>query len=421
MFCQLHAHRLVSQTGLIFIISFSLMVFAQEPDRALLAPFARTDYRVLHHSALVADGHNDTVGRILDEGVDISKRLADGNLDIPRMKEGGLDLSFFAAWVDPRYMTAATDQSAERVHAMIDALEKLVAAHPGEVGFAKNTREAGRLVSENKIAIAMGIEGGHAIENSLDELERFAKRGIRYMTLTWNNSLTWATSGKDEAERKDLKFRGLTPFGRQVVRKMNELGVMVDVSHVGVQTFWDVMVTTRKPVIASHSSVYALCPHFRNLRDEQIKAVAKNGGVILINFYAGFLDSTYEKRVEEFRHSHQDLFANLRRQAMDDHGVINERKYGQLIQEKAGDELNALRPPLSVLIDHLEYIAKLVGPEYVGLGSDFDGLSALPKDLDDVSKLPLITKALQERGWGDEAIKKILGGNLLRVWKANEK
>jgi membrane dipeptidase len=374
----------------------------------------------LHRSALVADGHNDTPGRLVDEGIDISKRLADGNIDIPRLQEGGLDLPFFAAWIDPKYMTSGTgkdkDQSSERVHAMIDAVEKVVAANPHDVGFAKSTAEAERLIAEGKIAIAMGIEGGHAIENSLEELERFARRGIRYMTLTWNNSLDWATSGKDEAEKKDLKFRGLTKFGKQIVRKMNELGVIVDISHVGVQTFWDVLVTTRKPVIASHSSVYTLCPHFRNLRDDQIKAVAKNGGVILINFYAGFLDSTYEKK----RDRYAPLLAQLRAQAVDADGTFNQVKFGQLVQEQAGAELQTLRPPLTLLIDHLEYIAKLVGPEYVGIGSDFDGVSALPQEMDDAAKLPLITKALQERGWSDDAIKKILGGNFVRVWKANE-
>jgi len=393
----------------IFILSTPLVLFAQ------------TDYKILHRSAIVADGHNDTVGRMLDENLDISKRLADGNIDIPRLKEGGLDLPFFGAWIDPKYMTSGTgkdkDQSAERVHAMIDAVEKLAAANPNDVGFAKSTVEAERLIAEGKIAIAMGIEGGHAIENSLAELERFAQRGIRYMTLRWNNSLDWATSGKDEAEKKDLKFRGLTKFGKHVVRKMNELGVMVDISHVGVQTFWDAIRTTRKPVIASHSCAYALCAHFRNLRDDQIKAVAKNRGVILVNFYAGFIDSTYDRK----RAKHESLLNKLRQQATDPDGTFNQVKFGQLVQEQGGDEIKSLRPPLSMLIDHIEYIAKLVGPEYVGLGSDFDGVSALPQEMDDVGKLPLITKSLQERGWSDEAITKILGGNFLSVWKANEK
>jgi membrane dipeptidase len=418
---QFYSRRRILLPVLILFLAMPPALFAQNNEPALPAAFAKTDYMILHRSALVADGHNDTAGRMLDEGIDISKRLADGNLDIPRLKEGGLDLPFFAAWVDPKYMSSGTgknkNQSAERVQAMIDAVEKLAAANPHDVGFAKSAAEAEQLIAESKIAIAMGIEGGHAIENSLGELERFARRGIRYMTLTWNNSLDWATSGKDEAEKKELKFRGLTKFGRQVVRKMNELGVMVDISHVGVQTFWDALITTRKPVIASHSSVYALCPHFRNLRDDQIKAVAKNGGVILINFYAGFLDSTYDRK----RAKYEPLLKKLRQQAVDADGTFNQVKFGQLVQEQGNDELNSLRPPLTLLIDHIEYIAKLAGPEYVGLGSDFDGVSALPQDMDDVTKLPLITKSLQQRGWSDDAIKKILGGNFLRVWKANEK
>ncbi len=405
-----------------FYLRDSIAAFASSLFLAVpLVLFAQTDYMVLHRNAMVADGHNDTVGRMLDEKLDISQRLPDGNIDLPRLKEGGLDLPFFGAWVDPKYMTSGTgkekDQSAERVHAMIDAVEKLVAANPRAVGFAKSSVEAERLIAGGKIAMAMGIEGGHAIENSLPELERFAQRGIRYMTLTWNNSLDWATSGKDEAEKTDLTFRGLTKFGKQVVRRMNDLGVMVDISHVGVQTFWDVMHTTRKPVIASHSCAYALCAHFRNLRDDQIKAVAKNGGVILVNFYAGFLDSTYDRR----RAKSEPLLDKLRKQATDPDGTFNQVKFGQLVQEQGGEEIKSLRPPLSLLIDHIEYIAKLAGPEYVGLGSDFDGVSALPQEMDDVSKLPLITKSLQERGWSDDAIKKILGGNFMRVWKANEK
>jgi len=415
MSCQFIFRFLNLLLMIIFFFLISPKLFAQNTRSE------KSAYLLLHRSAIIADGHNDTVGRMLDEKIDISKRLADGNIDLPRLKEGGLDLPFFGAWVDPKYMTSGTgkdkDQSAERVHAMIDAVEKLVTANPNEVGFAKNSKEAELLIANDKIAMAMGIEGGHAIENSLEELERFAKRGIRYMTLTWNNSLDWATSGKDEAERKDLKFRGLTKFGREVVKKMNELGVMVDISHVGMQTFWDALATTRKPVIASHSCVYALCRHFRNLRDDQIKAVAKNGGVILINFYAGFIDSTFDRKMVKYG----PVLAKLRQQAIDPDGTFNQVKFGQLVQEQGGEELKSLRPPLSWLIDHIEYIAKLVGPEYVGLGSDFDGVSALPQDMDDVTKLPLITKALQERGWSDDDIRKILGENFLRVWKANEK
>lgn len=383
-----------------------------------------TDFRELHFNTIVADGHNDSVGRIVDSGLNLAERLPDGHIDLPRLFEGNLKLPFFAAWVDPQYISNGphgSDQSAERVDAMIDAIAKLIRDNPDKLGQAENTRRAQEIIASGKIAIAMGIEGGHAIEDRLELLDHFAARGIRYMTLTWNNSTNWATSALAEVDTSAaLPFRGLTAFGKQVIRRMNELGMMVDVSHVGAQTFWDALATTNKPVIASHSSVHRLCPHFRNLRDEQIKAVAKNRGVILINFYAGFLDSTYHSRLAAFHETHRTEYEAIRLSVQAQDSIVLEYRVNSLMQERFGDELEQLRPPFSVLIDHIDYVARLVGPDYVGLGSDFDGITALPQEIDDVTDLPRITKALQERGWSDEAIRKILGGNLLRVWRANE-
>ena len=268
-----------------------------------------------------------------------------------------------------------------------------------------------------------GLEGGHMIENSLANLDNFYTRGVRYMTLTWNNSTDWATSALDEASpnpsrggalKDSVRRKGLTDFGKQVVKRMNELGMMVDLSHVGEQTFWDAISTTTKPVIVSHSCAYALCPHRRNLKDDQIKAVGKNGGVIHLNFYSGFVDSSFERRTEIFNKNHKTERDSLLKQ--------NPEPYfaDVFLFEKYADEVRALRPPLSLLLNHLDYIVRLIGVDHVGLGSDFDGINSAPQQLDDVTAMPLITKELLKRGYSKKDIRKILGENFLRLLKANE-
>ena len=243
------------------------------------------------------------------------------------------------------------------------------------------------------------------------------------MTLTWNNSTSWATSAKDETApskspptgetlKDSVMHKGLTNFGKQVVKRMNELGMIVDISHVGEQTFWDAINTSTKPVIASHSCVWNLCPHRRNLKDDQIKAIGKNGGVIHLNFYAGFIDSTYEKKSKVFLERHQtEVDSLLKLKIQPDYAKI-------MVGEIHRDEVNAFRPPLSILLDHLDYIVKMIGVDHVGLGSDFDGIEAAPLELNGVQDFPLITKALLERGYRKKDIQKILGGNFIRVFKA---
>jgi len=217
------------------------------------------------------------------------------------------------------------------------------------------------------------------IENDLGKLDSLYKRGARYMTLTWNNSTPWATSAYDETFTKDLPHKGLTDFGKQVVQRMNQLGMIVDVSHVGEKTFWDVINTTKKPIIASHSSVYNLCPHQRNLKDEQIKAIAKNGGVIQINFYSGYIDSTYSGKEKAFIEKHKTEYDSLIKSGKDDWDAL------VILFQKYPDEEYAIRPAFALLIEHIEYIIRLVGVDYVGLGSDFDGVNSLPRELDDVA------------------------------------
>ncbi len=283
-----------------------------------------------------------------------------------------------------------------------------------------------KAVKEQKLAAMIGVEGGHMIEDRLDYLESLFKRGVRYMTLTWNNSTSWATSAMDETPgsrqqfgaddaTQDMKDRkkGLNDLGKQIVRRMNELGMMVDLSHVGEQTFWDAINTSTKPILVSHSCVYSICPVFRNLKDDQIKAVAKNGGVIHLNFFSGFLDSGFVTRNRAFSQKHKAERDSIRATVTDPYFADN------YLFQKYADEVKSLRPPLSLLIDHLDYIVKLVGVDYVGLGSDFDGINSSPQQLDDVTSFPLITEELVKRGYNEKAIRKILGENFIRVFKAN--
>ena len=235
------------------------------------------------------------------------------------------------------------------------------------------------------------------------------------MTLTWNNSTSWATSAADETRKKDsLLHKGLTDFGKQVVRRMNELGMLVDLSHVGEQTFWDAINTTTKPVIASHSNAYTLCPVSRNLKDDQIKAIGKNGGVIHLNFYSGFVDSNYNKSKAIFLKNHKQEVDSLKNLKWANYEIE------QWTAKKYPQEVEAYRPNLSQLLDHLDYIVRLIGVDHVGLGSDFDGIESAPRPLDDVTAFPLITKALLERNYSKKDIEKILGGNFIRVFKANQ-
>ena len=235
------------------------------------------------------------------------------------------------------------------------------------------------------------------------------------MTLTWNNSPSWATSAADESKHSFIVTPyGLNDFGIRVVKRMNELGMMIDVSHNGEKTFWDVIKYTTRPIIASHSSVYALCPVYRNLKDDQIKAIAKNGGVIQVNFYSGFIDSNYMPRLNHFLKLHKAEADSLRRLKQPEYSVLD------YLFTRYKTELQSLRPPLSLLIDHIDYIAKLVGADYVGLGSDFDGIESSPLGLDGVEDYPKITEALLKRGYSKKDIYKILGGNFLRVFRANE-
>ncbi len=376
-------------------------------------------YKKLHFKSLVVDTHNDILNASFEKKLVIDQNLkGKTHSDLNRFKEAGVDVQIFSVWCDGRM--EAPYAYANR---QIDTIYAIASRNPGKIKIVGNPAELRQAVKEKKLAAMFGVEGGHMIENKLDNLDNFYKRGVRYMTLTWNNSTDWASSALDETTSpnpskggalKPTVKKGLTDFGQQVVRRMNALGMMVDLSHVGEQTFWDAINTTTKPVLISHSCVYAICPHRRNLKDDQIKALAKNGGVIQINFFSGFLDSSYDRRTSEFNSKHKWERDSLLK--------INPEPYFTDVYmfEKYPEEVKSIRPPLSVLIDHIDYIVKLVGVEYVGLGSDFDGVNSLPQQLDDITAMPIITKELLLRGYSKKDIRKILGENFMRVFEANK-
>ncbi|HEY6063629.1 MAG TPA: dipeptidase [Chitinophagaceae bacterium] len=373
----------------------------------------------IHFKSILIDTHNDIPEKALAKGISFDQSLkGKTHSDLQRMKEGGVDAQFFSIWCDgqePHPYAMANRQ--------MDTVLAWTNRNPGKMQQAFTAGDIIKISKQKKLAVLFGVEGGHMMENDLNKLDALYKRGARYMTLTWNNSTDWATSAAYEASPNPSeggaldsnRKKGLTEFGKQVVKHMNELGMLVDLSHTGEQTFWDVIATTTKPVLISHSCVYTLCPHRRNLKDEQIKAVAKNGGVIHLNFYSGFLDSTFEARSDAFTEKHKAEMDSLQK--------INPEPYFMqfYLFEKYPEEVKGLRPPLSLLLDHLDYIVKLVGADHVGLGSDFDGINSSPRGLDGVEDFPKITEELVKRGYSNKDIRKILGGNLLRVFVANEK
>ena len=369
-------------------------------------------YKKLHQRSLVVDTHNDFPNQSMEKGVRFDENLKGRtHSDLKRMKEGGIDVQIFSIWCDG---TFGAGKAFARANRQIDSVYAWTNRNLSDMMITKTPKDLKKAVRQKKLAVMMGVEGGHMIEDSLQYLDQLFERGVRYMTLTWNNSTSWASSAMNETRAYFfVNGPGLTDFGIQVVKRMNELGMIVDLSHVGEKTFWDAIKVTTKPIITSHSCVQQLCPVFRNLKDDQIKAIAKNNGVIHLNFFSGFLDSSFENRNAKFLNAHRKERDSLR--------AINPEDYfvQEYLFEKYPDEVRNLRPPLSLLLDHLDYIVRLVGVDHVGLGSDFDGISSAPQQLDDVTGFPLITKALLERGYSRKDIKKILGENFLRVFKAN--
>ena len=367
-------------------------------------------YQKIHEKAILVDTHNDILMKVVDQGYILDADLTGKTYgDLARLKKGGIDVQLFSVYCDGDIKNpyAYANRS-------IDSLDAVIARNPTKIVKVANYSELLQAVKQHKIAAMLGVEGGHMIEDDLNKLDAIYRRGGRYLTLTHNISPSWATSAADETTHPNLPHKGLTEFGKKVVQRMNRLGMLIDVSHAGDQTFWDVINLTTKPIIASHSSVYSLVPQRRNLKDDQIKAIAKNGGVIQINFNPGFIDKSFADKETAFLKEHATEMDALMKNGMQEFYAMD------YLYKKYTSETEPMRPPLSMLIDHIEYIIKLVGVDYVGLGSDFDGINLTPQQLDDVTSYPLITKALVEKGYSEKDIAKILGGNFLRVLKANE-
>jgi len=370
--------------------------------------FGQVDYKKLHQKALVADLHTDALYAHL-QGKNMADENPFGHFDLVSMRKGGVDVQFFAVWPDPRIMNAKSlyDQAVS----MIDSFDAVMSRNKDFFSPARSPKEIAKIVNSGKTAACLGLEGGAALDNDLNNIDYFYKRGVRYITLTWNNSTVWASSARDENSSFYKGNRGLGAFGRLVVEKMNRLGMMIDLSHVGKQTFYDVINHSVKPVIASHSSVYSICPHYRNLKDDQIKALAENGGVIFINFYPGYLVKGFDRLYRNARERADAVEDSLK--TVEDHPEFNR---AQFIHR----QIDSLYPGAGVVVDHIEYVVNLVGEDYVGLGSDYSGMSIAPAGLENVSKLPNITRELVRRGYSEETIKKILGGNFMRVFREVE-
>lgn len=364
--------------------------------------------RRLHRSALVIDGHNDLAGKIEGKGnssfdeMDISLPQPDTQTDIPRLREGGVGGQFWAAYVSPE--TMRTGGGVRCALEQIDIIHRMVQRYPDTFAMAYTADDIGRIHEKGKIASLIGIEGGHAIENSLAVLRMYYRLGARYMTLTHADTTDWADSATDEA-----RHGGLTSFGENVVREMNRLGMLVDISHVSAETMRDVLRVSRAPIIASHSSAYAVAPHPRNVPDDVLRLIAENDGLVMVNFFSGFVDPEGARVVQDLF----DVFRRFRAEHPDENDL-----------REAIEEWRRQHPiprgTVHTVVDHVDHIVKVAGVDHVGLGSDYDGINRLPEQLDDVSCFPYLTQELLNRGYAERDIRKILGENLLRVLRQAE-
>jgi membrane dipeptidase len=365
--------------------------------------------RELHFRSLVVDTHDDTTQRLLNPHFDIAVRHTDGDVDIPRMREGNLDGIFFSIWIPG---TITGPEAVRRALEQITAVRSMVEHNPSALALAATADEVRRAHAAGKIAVLMGVEGGHMINSDLDNLRKFQSLGVRYMTLTHSVNDEWADSSTDKSAHN-----GLTDFGKQVVREMNRLGVMVDISHVADKTFYDALAASEAPLIASHSSCRALCNAPRNMTDDMIKALAAKGGVIQINYHVGFLS-------QEFRDAENAHVGMDKKIETESKKRCGDNEACQLIEtEKIVREMMAQgklpRVEWTKIIDHIDHAVKLVGADHVGLGSDFDG-AVMPFGMEDASHLPQITDALVKKGYSESDIQKILGGNTLRLMEQVE-
>ena len=357
--------------------------------------------------------HADTVQFMLDEGADISRRLTTTHLDAVRMREGGLDAQFFSVWVEPEFYGLGGERAVARADAQIARVRSLAEHRPETWALATTAADVRRAKSEGKLAALMGLEGGYALDEQIESVGRYYEMGVRYISATWTHSLPWAGSSGDA----EGQARGLNEFGRRVVREMNRLGVMVDVSHVSDKTFWDIVETSTAPVVATHSNCRRIADVPRNLTDEMIQAVARTGGVVSAVFYPGFLEPGWTQRKDAIEREILPLIEEAER------GASGRGSAARI----AGDRVRArvfaerLAPvPAARVADHIDHVVRLTSVEHVGVGSDFDGITATPAGLSSVAELPNLTAELLRRGYTAEDVTKILGGNVLRVMEEVE-
>ena len=371
-------------------------------------PQAAVDPLSIHRRAIVIDMHADTAQRLVDEKVDLQNRLADGQFDAVRAREGGLDAQFFSIWVEPELFGGGGARATARADIQIEAVRDLAAKHPETWELATTADDVRRIAATGKIAALMGLEGGYAIDDKIENVGRYYKLGVRYMSGAWSVSTSWAGSSGDEIG----KTRGLNDFGKQVIREMNRLGMMVDVSHLSDKAFWDIVNTSTKPVIATHSGCRAITEVPRNLTDEMIVALAKTGGVVNVIFYPEHIEPGYSEKKKQVD---EEISSLVQRASDEERGDAAHKKLAR-DRVRAREYLKRL-PPVSVsrIVDHIDHVVKLVGIDHVGIGSDFDGIQAVPADLSSVADLPNLTKELLRRGYSENDIDKILGGNMLRV------
>src|ERR1051326_4263005 len=411
--------------SLVFFFLLSSLALAQhpahhkKPTKAAAVAQPKADPALaIHQSALIIDTHADTPQRFLDENFDLGQNtpVSDGHIDLGKIKQGNLGAEFFSIWVEPEFK----GHYAKRAMDLIDSVYQQAARHPDKMTMAFSADDIARAHDQHKFAALMGIEGGHAIENDIRLLRDFYRMGVRYMTLTWSNTNEWADSSGDIQDPNVKHHNGMTDFGKDVVREMNRLGMIVDISHVSDATFYQALLVSQAPVIASHSSSRELTNQPRNMTDDMLRAMTNNGGVVMVNFYSAFIDENYRKvssDPEKIKQRDAEVEAYKKSHPHPDGSPVT---YGETAGIKKKWAAQFPLPPLKSLIDHIDHIAKVAGIDHVGLGSDFDGVTSLPEGIDSVADLPKITQALYQRGYTADQIRKILGGNFLRVMREVE-
>jgi len=394
------------------VVSFPTVSPLMAQFKPAKKPVESQSAKQLHNSVLIIDTHADTTQRLLDDNFDMANPPAgdQGNFDFAKAKTGNLGAEFFSIWVEPKEFKG---QYAHRTLALIDSVYQQATKHPDKMMMAFSTIDIERAHREHKLAALMGIEGGHSIENDLGLLRDYYRLGVRYMTLTWSNTNEWADSSGDINDTSVQHHNGLTEFGKDVVYEMNRLGMMVDISHVSDKTFYDALLASRAPLIASHSSARALTNDPRNMTDDMLRELGRRGGAVMVNYYSAFVDENWRQAYEAQSKERTAAIDAVAQQYKDADPVTRYRETDKVAKQWAA---KIPRPPFEAIIDHIDHVAKIAGVDHTGLGSDFDGTPSMPQGLDSAADLPKITEGLLKRGYTAEQIRKILGGNLMRVF-----